>query len=75
MGVDQLMLSLQDLSMAFCKVKAVTSTKTSILTAFCIRLLLQMSIWSDLKGLEEVTLPISFPQANLITLLPEIPLP
>lgn len=59
---NQLMLSLWHLSMAFCNVRAVNSTAILTLTALPICLLLQMSIWSDLGGLEEVTPPLSFPQ-------------
>lgn len=48
-------------------IRAVTSTKTSILIAFLIHPLLQTSLWSDLRGPEELTLPMSFPQAVTIT--------
>lgn len=60
---NQLVLSLWHLSMAFYHVRAVNSTE--ILTALPIYLLLQTSIWSDLGGLEEVTLPLSFPCLKL----------
>lgn len=77
MGEEQLMLPLQHLSMALCNVTAVTSTQIVILIALLICLPLQMSIWSHLGDLEEVTLSISFSQeycySQAVTPLPEIP--
>ena len=75
MREGQLRLALQHLSVALCNVTAVTSTKIVIALLVCLPL--QMSVWSHLGDLEEVTLSISFSQeycySQAVTPLPEIP--